>query len=722
MAPLTRILGTFLLPALTLAQAKYEEYILAPSSRTLYPRSVYNVNGTVDGADSLTGDSGSATFKGESAVTFDFGINIAGIVTLQIGSVDQDEEQHIGLTYTESSQWISSEGSDATADAGLDEILWFQPDAPGDYTVERQHERGAFRYLSLLHNTTGSLEVQAVTVHYTPMPHWKDDALRDYTGYFHCDDELLNRVWYAGAYTNQICTIDPNHGDALVHLGEITKDQNTSEVGQVTWYNNLTIANGSSVLTDGAKRDRLVWAGDMAIAVPAIVVSYDDLVSVANALDSLFVLQTEDGQLPYAGVGFRREFSFTYHLYTLIGVADYYLYADALDYLQGKWEAWKLAMSYSLSTIDSSGLANVTSSNDWLRFGMGGHNIEANAILYYTIQQGLTLGRVLNESQALLSNWSSTAERLKTAANARLWDESSGLYFDNETTTLHPQDGNSWAVVANLTSSLNQSAAISSALSDRWGEYGAPAPEAGDAVSPFITGFELQAHLLSQNVDAALKLMRRQWGFMLNDPRMTNSTFLEGYSTTGEIHYAPYNNDPRVSHAHGWATGPTSTLTFYIGGIHWDSAGGRTWTISPRLGYLKSVDVGFTAGMGKFAVTVEQMLEDEVTGMRFETPEGTVGRVDVPNLNAVLRRESDGMEVEVLAGLADRVPGGVWEIVGARPGEGNVESPPAPNGTVGGGHGNATVGSGVPEPFEGSAAVGSFSLMAALVGVVAFAL
>ena len=65
------------------------------------------------------------------------------------------------------------------------------------------------------------------------MPHYADDQLRDYTGYFHCDDELLNRIWYAGAYTNQLCTIDPSRGDALVHLGEIESDQLGAETPEV---------------------------------------------------------------------------------------------------------------------------------------------------------------------------------------------------------------------------------------------------------------------------------------------------------------------------------------------------------------------------------------------------------------------------------------------------------------------------------------------------------
>lgn len=55
--------------------ARYEQYILAPSTRELHPVSVYQVNGSVTDAASLIGsDSGSATFDGVSAVTFDFGI------------------------------------------------------------------------------------------------------------------------------------------------------------------------------------------------------------------------------------------------------------------------------------------------------------------------------------------------------------------------------------------------------------------------------------------------------------------------------------------------------------------------------------------------------------------------------------------------------------------------------------------------------------------------
>lgn len=246
------------------------------------------------------------------------------------------------------------------------------------------------------------------------------------------------------------------------------------------------------------------------------------------------------------------------------------------------------------------------------------------------------------------------------------------MYIDNETTTLMPQDGNSWAVVSNITLNSSQIESISTNLADRWTPYGAPAPEAADAISPFISGFELQTHFLADNTTNALGLMRLQWGFMLDDPRMTNSTFIEGYSTTGVLHYAPYLNDARISHAHGWATGPTSSLTFYVAGIQLLSAGGKTWRIAPSLGDLTIADAGFSTGVGFFSAKTQ--VANGGFQIDFETPEGTSGEVKIPRASCAGRaviKDSGGkygaLEIEVThadAGpisVAD-VPGGKWEV------------------------------------------------------------
>lgn len=72
---------------------------------------------------------------------------------------------------------------------------------PGEYTVDREHARGGYRYLSLINNGTDEIVLTGLSVYYTAAP--TQDLQSSYTGYFHTNDELLNRVWYAGAYTNR---------------------------------------------------------------------------------------------------------------------------------------------------------------------------------------------------------------------------------------------------------------------------------------------------------------------------------------------------------------------------------------------------------------------------------------------------------------------------------------------------------------------------------------
>lgn len=315
---------------------------------------------------------------------------------------------------------------------------------------------------------------------------------------------------------------------------------------------------------------------------------------------------------------------------SLTDIYDYYLYTGNQSYLESTWDIYKLALNYSLSFIDDSGMPYVTTSADWLRFGMGGHNIEASGILYFVLNTATKIATILEDTSDFVQTWPDIAEKIRVAANEALWDADMNLYRDNDTqplTDLHPQDGNAWAIVSNLTGSLERAMNISQALQSRWGPYGAPAPEAGETVSPFISGFELQAHYLAERPEAAINLTKLQWGdFMLDDPRMTNSTFIEGYSTNGDLHYAPYSNDPRISHAHGWSTGPGSTLTFFGAGLQVASAAGKTWLIEPQLGGLQHIEAGYKTNLGNFASSA-QVLASGGLNVTFSTPRNTSGSV-----------------------------------------------------------------------------------------------
>ncbi|KIW99505.1 uncharacterized protein Z518_11244 [Rhinocladiella mackenziei CBS 650.93] len=167
----------------------------------------------------------------------------------------------------------------------------------------------------------------------------------------------------------------------------------------------------------------------------------------------------------------------------------------------------------------------------------------------------------------------------------------------------------------------------------RWTPFGAPAPETANTMSPLFSSFELQAHYIAGQPARAMELMRRMSAnFMLDDPCIANSTFIEGYASDRMLHYAPYDDDARISHAHGWATGPTSALTFHVAGLSIVSTQGKTWVLKPSPGDLEWVGAGFTTGPGTFAAKYE--LNGDGWPYWFQTPEGTSGSLSVETPNA----------------------------------------------------------------------------------------
>ncbi len=140
-----------------------------------------------------------------------------------------------------------------------------------------------------------------------------------------------------------------------------------------------------------------------------------------------------------------------------------------------------------------------------------------------------------------------------------------GLYKDNPSSTLYPQDGNSLAVWFGLTDSQAKNTTITGTLAARWERYGALTPEknSGGAIGTFPGSMEVQAHFTAGDDTDALAMIRREWGYMLTAPIGTNSTFWEGFQYDGSFDYG----GQYMSAAHGWATGPTSALTFYVLGL-----------------------------------------------------------------------------------------------------------------------------------------------------------
>jgi hypothetical protein len=217
------------------------------------------------------------TGNGSQAI-LDFGQEVAGIVTIAYSAQGTGT---LGLAFTEAKNWTGEWSDSSNGSFNPDGALYtnISTTAKANYTIPDPKLRGGFRYLTLFSETAinnFSIHITDIVVEIAYQPAWSN--LRAYQGYFSCDDDLLNRIWYTGAYTLQTNAIPAGTGRAFPILNS-------------GWLNNENLDLGTSdptIYVDGSKRDRTVWAGDLAIAVPSILVSTGDMDGVRNTLQVLY--------------------------------------------------------------------------------------------------------------------------------------------------------------------------------------------------------------------------------------------------------------------------------------------------------------------------------------------------------------------------------------------------------------------------------------------------
>jgi hypothetical protein len=365
---------------------------LSPSSRTLAPVSVFTTSGTVTNpANVLTGGDTRLTGSG-SAVTLDFGKDVGGLVTLHFAG-SSDAGQSVGLAFSESSAFVGNSSDASNGGGGADGAIYAPVSGAGSYAMPGDKLRGGFRYLTLFLSSGGFVDLNGVSLAFTAAPGAADPAA--YPDYFCSNDSLLDQIWYAGAYTVQLDTIDPAQGRVW-------------PAPSSGWENNGLVGAGTEVLVDGAKRDRSVWPGDMGVSTATAYVSTDDMTAVRNSLTTMYQNQKSTGELPYGGPQFNFYGSDTYHMWTLAGTYNYYLYTGDRSWLNGIWGQYQQGVNFVTAKIDGNGLLNVTGTADWARGGQGGENIEANALLYQVLTTGSVLAGVEGNS-SLAATYSSRA-------------------------------------------------------------------------------------------------------------------------------------------------------------------------------------------------------------------------------------------------------------------------------------------------------------------------
>jgi hypothetical protein len=413
-------------------------------------------------------------------------------------------------------------------------------------------------------------------------------SVDDYRGHFLSNDDVVNRAWYSSAYTY----------DTAVTA-------NTAAPG------------GPPVLMDGAKRDRMVFEGDMGLGqlTGLDAVRAGPRVS-RDSLQIFSCQQSSNGDIPGftntavncpedppspAPVDTNVLRSGEYLAWYIVAADDYLWRTGDAAYVTKLLPVLRRGAGY-LRANSSGGL--YTGSHDpaiefgWQAGGGSGAGSYTNVVFYRAMRALADLERRLGDGAPAAAADDAVAERIRAALIAQSFDAGAGVFRQSsaDTTGTHPQDANVEAVVAGILTGDAADRALRFVRDRMWTRFGTQFADKGNVyISPFMSSWELIARLQRRDTTGALQLIRTEWGHMqASDPSYTvwEKVGLDGLPQPNQANpggaptWRP-EGEGYVSLSHAWSTGPVAALSEYVLGLRATSPGFGGWTVDPQLGDLR---------------------------------------------------------------------------------------------------------------------------------------
>ena len=339
------------------------------------------------------------------------------------------------------------------------------------------------------------------------------------------------------------------------------------------------------------------------------------------------------------------------------------LFGD-IDFARAQYDIIKKQLAYNASLTDpATGLLITDASGDgrdWDFYdgGKPGAVTAYNAIYYKALSDASYLARELAKRRpsdpstgtwrADAQAWSGEAAALKQQINTTLFDAGRGVYKladrdnANHAGTSVPQDANSEAITFGIAPKGARKSILDYLRTNLWGQFG-PQPYSPEAnystiISPFVTGKEVDARFEAGDTEGALDLIHLLWDQM---------TVKSGRYYTGgvweKLNQDGTDVDANASLSHGWASGPTSSLSGYVLGARPRTAGYDKWIVAPQPGGdlrwaqgripTPRGDIVSRWRMGKGGRSFTQTVR---------APQGTSGTVAVPLLGSDRKIAMDG--------------------------------------------------------------------------------
>lgn len=583
----------------------WQQYVLTPQGCstaapcTATPTSIYYKNADVtanaDGTVTLNYTQGGQA----PVVIFDYGREVGGYSQYNI--VSSSVPTTLKSAYSETYYNMSPTGDGAfsasiLADSGSGTTAE-EHQVAGPGVITGSLIQGGYRYQRVTLTAPGSVTLSVATDVIAPLK-----SADEYGGNFLSNSDLLNRIWYAGAYTINI-----------------------DEIPAGTPANSGTY--DLSILAEAAKRDRAIWAGDLQTALPTLstvfgadgtALARNNLTIMGNNPQSIlfpvFFPSLDTGTGPAALPGVCKGtsasgcsfYSATYSMNYVANMRDYYHSTGDVAFIADNWNTVQRELAYEQSLVNpDTGLVDVPflQSLDWSLTVRPGTQTAANVLHYRSLTSAAEMATALagntadgvQKTQYLTeaNAYTQQAAYLKQKINDTLWNESLGAYdASTDQRGLVTQDANTWAMLYGV-ADAQQSARIAQTMVDALGtEYGLRIADPSIAntnlilinlgypaiTSPFASSFTLNAYYQAGRPDLAMNLITQMWGHMVNSD--AGSTTWERIQLPGG-NLSAGGNLQSDSASHAWGTGATAALSEYVAGITPVGAGYSTWQVKP---------------------------------------------------------------------------------------------------------------------------------------------
>jgi hypothetical protein len=569
-------------------------YALAPDSRDVLPVAVQHAEGATNAERLLMDGAGSTVIQktgGNSAmVVLDFGQNVSGVLRIAVAGSSGAE---LRVAVSESLQFLGP-GSDVTFG---EQHTYGWPLTGGAEQVETGQI--TFRYAMLFLTTDSTVNVESVRLHFTPYLGTPDT----YAGCFESSDDLLNRIWYSGVYTLEMNTVETPDGSRIL---------------------------------DGAKRDRDVWIGDLALEARIEYLTHNEPDAIRDSLAEMADRQRPDGTIPPSSF---MDYSLILYDYTAWWVAafgEYVGHTGDRAFAEKYYSAMVTQLDWFAGHTNQNGLVYKDSGIEWAHtLGRSGEVTYLNAVYYHALQQAASVAGTLGKHDDA-ATWRARADGIREAMNRRLYDPARGVYVDSDQDRTHiPQDGNALAVLFGIAPPAWQQGILDYMRQHMWTPYGSTNVDIpyghnlmhDKRIWPFMGYYELEARFEAGDDASAFELLRREWGHMItSDPA---STMWEWMTADGQ----PENGYDSL--AHGWSAGATATLTERVVGVRMTAPEYTRFDVVPHTGDLTWARGRVPTTHGPIDVTWSRTADTFRETLR--VPDGTTARAGVPLVGATSR-------------------------------------------------------------------------------------